>query len=161
MSNFFCHDTNIVYWTIFTIHLHNYASTNMGKYCLLLVLTLFPHFSPYARQFSKQTDKKNPCWAVFSIIYSRWWTQQTCVLPIVGLSTVQTSESTSETWGNTPLVLLLCNDYGIVYGIVATVSGYVSYHGKLYCCRPTYKPTCLFSSKSPVLETWLPVIKLH
>ena len=35
------------------------TSTNMGKHCLQLVLTLLPLFSPYAQQFSKQTDEQS------------------------------------------------------------------------------------------------------
>ena len=42
--------------------------TNMGKHCLQLELPLLL-FSPYVRRFSEQTDEKNPCWAVFSIIF--------------------------------------------------------------------------------------------
>ena len=69
--NIFCHDTNIVYWTSYhnTYDTFTYASTNMEKHCLQLVLTLLLLFSPYARRFSEQTDEKNPCWAVFSIIF--------------------------------------------------------------------------------------------
>ena len=66
--NIFCHDISIVYWTISYRDIYDtfsYASTNMGKHCLQLVLALFPLFSPYARRFAEQTGKKNPCWAVF------------------------------------------------------------------------------------------------
>ena len=58
-----------------------YASTNMGKHCLQLVLTLLPLFSPYAQQFSEQTDEKNPCWAVFSVIFEMADTTNACMLP--------------------------------------------------------------------------------
>ena len=58
-----------------------YASTNMGKHCLQLVLTLLLLFSPFARQFSEQTDKKNQYWAVFSIIFKMVDTTNTCTLP--------------------------------------------------------------------------------
>ena len=55
----FCCDTNTVYWTSYCdiydtfTYMYMYASTNMGKHCLQLVLTLFPLFSPYARRFSE------------------------------------------------------------------------------------------------------------
>ena len=63
LQYFFCHDTNIVYRTSYRdiYDTFTYASTNMGKHCLQLVLTLLPLFSPYAWQFSEQTDEKNPC----------------------------------------------------------------------------------------------------
>ena len=55
----------------------------------------------------------------------------------LGLSAVQASEPTSKTRGNTLLVLLLLYvTYRIVHCIGTTVSGYVSYHGKMYHCRP-------------------------
>ena len=83
----------------------------MGKHYLRLD-------SPYAWRFSKLTRK----------IHAE-----------IGLSAVQTSEPTSKTRGNTLLVLLLCNVmYRIVYRIVTTVSGYVSFRGKMYRCRPTH-----------------------
>ena len=58
----FCHDMNIVYRTRYRdiYDTFTYASTNTGKHCLQLVLTLLL-FSPYARRFSEQTDEKNPC----------------------------------------------------------------------------------------------------
>ena len=114
----FCHEVNIIYWTSYCdiYNTFTYASTNMGKHCLKLLLTPLPLFSPYARQFSKQTDEKNPCWAVFSVIFG-WRTQQTHACFQLGLSAVQTPEAMSKTWGNTLLVLLLCN-----------VSYRVSYH---------------------------------
>ena len=43
------------------------------------------------------------------VLYSRWQTQQTHACFQLGLSAVQTSEPTSNTQGNTLLVLLLCN----------------------------------------------------
>ena len=52
----------------------------MGKHCLQLVLALLL-FSPYAWRFSEQTDKKNPCWAVFSIIFKMVDTTNACMLP--------------------------------------------------------------------------------
>ena len=86
--NIFCHNVNIIrilnklsryLQYIYCIHLcinkHGKAS------CLQLVLTLLPLFSPYARQFSKQTDEKNPCWAVFSVIFKMADTTNACVLP--------------------------------------------------------------------------------
>ena len=103
----FCHDTVIVYWTGYRdiYNTFTYASTNMGKDCLQLVLTLLLLFSAYARQFSEQTDEKNPCWVVFSVTFKMADTN-TCVLP---MSAAQTSELTSKTRGNTLFVLLLCN----------------------------------------------------
>ena len=68
----FCHNTNIVYWTSYhdIYDTFTYASTNMGKHCLQLVLTLLLLFSACAWRFSEQTDEKNPCWAVFSVIFT-------------------------------------------------------------------------------------------
>ena len=108
----------------------------MGKHCLQLVLTLLLLFSPYVRRFSEQTDKKNPCWAVFSVMFKMADTTNACVLP-----------TTSKTQGNTLLVLLLCNvsyhvTYRIMYRIVTTASGYVSYHRKMYRCRPNHSDWC-------------------
>ena len=82
-SRYFCHNTNIVSWTSYRYiyDTFTYVSSNMGKHCLQLVLTLLPLFSPYARRFSEQTDKKNPCWAVFSIIFKMADTTNACVLP--------------------------------------------------------------------------------
>ena len=82
-SRYFCHNTNIVSWTSYRYiyDTFTYVSSNMGKHCLQLVLTLLPLFSPYARRFSKQTDKKNPCWAGFSIIFKMADTTNACVLP--------------------------------------------------------------------------------
>ena len=81
----FCHDTNIVYWTNYCDICNAFAlyctSTNMGNHCLQLVLTLLPLFSPYAGRFSEQTDEKNPCWAVFSVIFKMADTTNACVLP--------------------------------------------------------------------------------
>ena len=52
----FCHVTSIVYRTNYR-YIYNtfmYASTNMGKHCLQVVLILLL-FNPYARRFSEQT----------------------------------------------------------------------------------------------------------
>ena len=67
----FCHNTNIVYRTSYhdTYDTFTHASTNMGKHRLQLVHTLFPLFSPYAQRFPEQTDEKNPCWVVLSVIF--------------------------------------------------------------------------------------------
>ena len=80
---FFCHDTNIVYWTSYCdiCNTFTYVSTNMGKHCLQIVLTLLPLFSPCTQRFSEQTDKKNPRWAVFSVIFKMADTTNACVLP--------------------------------------------------------------------------------
>ena len=37
--------------------------------------------SPYALQFSEQTHKKNPCWAVFRVIFKMADTANACMLP--------------------------------------------------------------------------------
>ena len=111
-----------------------YASTNMQKHCLQLVLTLLPLSSPYAQRFSEQTDKKNVCRAVFSIIFKMADTTHACFL--LGLSAVQTSEPMNKTRGNTFLFCCYVT-YRIVHLIVTTVSGYISYCGKMYCCRPS------------------------
>ena len=78
----FCHDTNIVYWTSYRDIYDTFtnASTNMGKHCLQLVLTLLL-FSPYAQWCAEQTDEKNLCWAVFSIIFEMVDTTNACMLP--------------------------------------------------------------------------------
>ena len=57
-------------------------------------------------------------------LYSRWQTQQTHTCFQQGLSAVQTwSEPTSNTRGNSLLILLFCNVlYRIVYHILTTVS---------------------------------------
>ena len=106
--NIFYRDTNIVYWTSYhdIYETFTHASTNMGKHCLQLVLTL-PLFSPCARGFCL-------------VLYSRWWTQPTHACIQVSLSAVQTSEPTGKIQAdicdrntpfhsNTLLVLLLCN----------------------------------------------------
>ena len=52
--------------------------------------------STYARRFSEQTDEKNPCLAVFSVVFKMADTNAR-VLP---MSAVQTTEPTSETRGD-------------------------------------------------------------
>ena len=114
---------------IFTIHLHMHQQTWEST---VLVLTLFPLFSPYARRFSKQTDKKNAYRAVFVVSAILNITLNICILQ-QGLSAVQTSKPTSKARG----VLLFCNvSYCVSYR--DTVSGYVSYRGETYHCRPMY-----------------------
>ena len=114
----------------------------MGKHCLQLVLILLPLFSPYARRFSEQTDEKNPCWAVFSVIFKMADTTNACMLPtrLVSCTESQTSEPISRTWG----VLLLCNilyrvschDICIWIGIVSwknvSLQAYFSTYSTLY-----------------------------
>ena len=57
---------------------------------------------------------------------------------------------------NTLLVLLLCYvTYRIVYRIVTTVSGYVSYCGKKYRCRPRWYDIKLTASTSPSATIFL------
>ena len=75
--------------------------------------------STYAQRFSEQTDEKNPCLAVFSVVFKMADTNAR-VLP---MSAVQTTEPTSETRG----------DGHVMYRIVTTVSGYISYRGEMYC----------------------------
>ena len=103
----------------------------MGKHCLQLVLTLLPLLSPYEQQFSKQTDEKNPCWAVFSIIFKMVDTTNACQLYRL-LSPPARQEAI-------PFLFCCYVTYRIVYHIVATVSGYISYHGKMYPSRPTMR----------------------
>ena len=43
---------------IFAIHLHMHQQTWKALSSILVLILLL--FGPYARQFSKQTDKKNP-----------------------------------------------------------------------------------------------------
>ena len=125
----FCHGTNIVYWTSYRdiYDTFTYASTSMGKHCLQLVLILLPLFSPYARRFSKQTDEKNPCWAVFSVIFKMTDTTNACVLPTRLVSC-------TDFWCPRARHEAFC--CYVMYHIVTTVSRYVSYCGKMYRCRP-------------------------
>ena len=134
--NIFCHDMNIVcrtsYRDIYNTFTH--ASRNMGKHCLQLVLTLLPLFSPYAQRFSKQTDEKNPCWAVFNVIFMMADTTKACMLPTRLVSC-------TDFWAHKAVPFLFCcyvTYRTIVYHIVTTVSAYVSYCGKMYRCRPCF-----------------------
>ena len=127
----FCHDTNIVYWTryrdIYDTFWFTYASTNMGKHCLqLLVLTLLL-FSPYTRRFSEKTDEKNPCWAVYSIILNMADSTNAFVIPTRLVSC-------TDFWAHGQDTRRHCY---VTYRIVTIVSGYVSHRGKMYRrCRP-------------------------
>ena len=105
----FCHDTNTLYWTSYRdiYDTFTYASTNMGKHCLQLVLTLFPLFSPYARWFSEQTYERNPCWPVFSVIFKMADTTNACVLPTRLVSC--TDDSHEQDTRRCCYVMLLCN----------------------------------------------------
>ena len=79
-------------------------------------------------------------------LYSRWRTQQTHACFQLGLSAVQTSDTTSKTHG-----VLLCNvSYHVLY--LDTVSGYVSYCGKMYRCRPMHAPSGF--ARDAVSITW-------
>ena len=80
--------------------------------------------SPYARRFSEQTDKKNPCWAVFSIIFKMADTTNTCVLPTRLVSCTDFRVHEQDTRRRCYVT------YHIVYPIVTTVSEHVSYRGK-------------------------------
>ena len=144
----FCHDTNIIYWTSYLniCDTFTYASTNMGKHCLVLMHDDFPN--KLTRKFHTEQ-----CLA----LYSRWWTQQTDACFQLGLSAVQTCESTGETWGDWACYVM----YHITYCIMTTVSGYVLYRGKMYHCRPTgyTQPTLVASTLMtlwyPSLLTWV------
>ena len=98
----------------------------MGKHCLQLVVTLLPLM--HGNFSNKLTRKIHAAQLVFSIIFKMVDTNA-CMLP---MSAVQTSEPMSKTRGNTLLVLLL----RIVYCIVTTVSGYLSYRGKMGLLKP-------------------------
>ena len=122
----FCHDINIVYWKSYCdiydtfTYIYIYASTNMGKHCLQLVLTPFPLFSPYALRFAEQTDKKNPCWAVLVVSAILNIMLNACVLQLGFVSCTDFCAHEQDTSS-----LLLCN---VLY--------HVSYRGKTYRCRP-------------------------
>ena len=66
-------------------------------------------------------------------LYSRWRTQETHACFHVQFQ-YDVCYRNKPLHSNTLLVLLLCN---VSYRIVTTVSGYVSYRGKMYRCRPT------------------------
>ena len=82
-------------------------------------------------------DKKNPCWAVFSVTFKMVDTTNTYVLP-TRLVSVQTSDAHEA--------FCCYATYRIVYHIMTTVSGYVSYRGKMYCCRPRHDTIDWFTS---------------
>ena len=108
----FCHDTNIVYWTSYRdiYDTFTYASTNMGKHCLQLVLTLLP------------------------LIFKMADTTNACMLPtrLVSCTDFWAHEQDTRQYPSCFVVM-----YRIVYHIVTTVSGYISYRRKMYRWRPT------------------------
>ena len=115
----------------------------MGKHCLQLVLTLLPLFSPYAQRFSEQTDEKNPCWAVFSVMcYLQDGRHNKCMCASMHASmfsfnimfVIEINHSIAI-----PFLFCCYVTYRIVYRIVTNVSGCVSYRRKMYRCRPRYK----------------------
>ena len=55
----------------------------------------------------------------------------------IGLSAVQTSEPMSKRQEAIPFLFCCYVTYCIMYRIMTTVLGYISYHAKMYCCRPT------------------------
>ena len=91
----------------------------MGKHCLQLVLTLLLLHGDFPNKLMRKIHAEQ-CLA----LYSR-----------LGLSAVQTSQPARHT--AIPFLFCRCVMYCIMYHIVTTVSGYVSYCGKMYRCRPT------------------------
>ena len=102
-SPYFWHNTNIIYWTSYRdiYDAFTYVSTNMGKHCLQLVLTLLP------------------------LIFKMAHTTNTCMLPIglVSRTDFWTHEQDTRQYPSCFDVILR---YHIVYRIMTTVSGYVS-----------------------------------
>ena len=84
-------------------------------------------------------------------LYSRWWTQQTYAGFQLGLWTVQTSEPTSKTRGNTLLVLLLCNILYCVSYRDNCIRIHTLYRRKMYRCRPITSKE-YFSVQCPSFE---------
>ena len=76
--------------------------------------------SASARRFSKQTDEKNPCWAVFSITFKMADTNA-CVLPMSAAQTL----SPKARHEAIPFLFCCYVTYCIVYRIVTTVLGYI------------------------------------
>ena len=91
--NIFWHDTNIVYWTSYRdiYDTSTYASTNMGKHCLQLVLTFTFCFLVLMHcNFPNKLIIKihaEQCLA----LYSRWWTQTRACFQ-QGLSAVDSTD---------------------------------------------------------------------
>ena len=81
-----------------------------------------------------ETDKKNPCWAVFSVIFKMADTTNTCVLP-TGLV------SCTDFWCPRARHKAFCY---VTYRIVTTVSRFLSYRGKRYRCRPIHSSNSHF-----------------
>ena len=108
------------------------ASTNMGKHCLQLVLTLLL-LSAYARRFSEQTDEKNPCWAVFSIIFKMADTTNACMLPtrlVICTDFWAHEQDTRRCCYAMLLCIVSYRDNCIWIRIIIIVE-------KIYCCRPS------------------------
>ena len=105
-QDFFCLDTNIVYWTSYhdINDTFTYASTNMGKHGTASFRFLVLLHGDFPNKLARKIHAEQ-CLA----LYSRRRTQQTHACFQLGLSAVQTSEPTRKTRGNTLLVLWLCN----------------------------------------------------
>ena len=128
---FFCHDTNIIYWTsyraIFTIHLRM-PQQRMES-------TVFN-----AGRFFKQTDEKNPCWAVFSIIFqdggnNKRMRASNKACQLYRLQSPRARHKATS-------VFCCYVTFHIMYRIMTTVLGYVSYLGKMYHYRPSGWVAC-------------------
>ena len=123
----FCHIIWIsyIYWTSYhsVYDTFTYASANMGKHCLQVVLTLLLLFSPYVRRFYEQTDEKNPCWDGL-VSRTDFWAHEQDMRQYPSC-----------------FVVMYCDNW---------LSGYVSYHAKLYHCRPS----------SNHMRTWKTLIEL-
>ena len=112
-------------------------------------------------QFSEQTDTKNPCGAVFSVIFKMADTTNTCVLPTRLVSCM------SKTWGDRHACFAVkCNlSYPASYRDSCIRILYVSYRGEMYRCRPLKNEWgILLLTQSPVLlisSGTLFMVKLH
>ena len=117
----FCHDTNIVYWTSYRdiYDTFTYASTNMGKHCLQLVLTLFKLLVLMHGDFPNKLMRK-----IHAEQFKMVDTTNACVLPtrLVSCTNCRCPRAI-------PFLFCCYVTYRIVYRIVTTISGYVSYRG--------------------------------
>ena len=111
-----CHDTNIVYWTSYCdiYDTFTYASTNMGKHCLQLVLTLLAStfYSLCTVIFQTNWWEKSRLSRLFSVLLKMADTTNTCVLLTRLLSCTDFwahEQDMRRQVCNTLLVLFLCN----------------------------------------------------
>ena len=114
---------------IFMIHLHMHQQT--WESSLQLVLTLLPLMhGDFPNKLTRKIHAEQ-CLA----LYSRWWT------PTHACFQCQLYRLLSPRARHKAIPFLFCCYvmYCIVYRIVTTVSGYVSYRGKMYCCRPSWR----------------------